>query len=371
MPRDDHQRAKNRDHQKAANGQLAEYGHLTTYDSIYDTPWESSASGTPVKLKDWLNEIRSKAGKLAEKIPQFRMEPARGDRAAVPLISHALATASETDLVLLEQLVRRIGDPAVTELKRICDRSSDSRMRSIARFVLDTATHEHPLAENENTTDPLRRSLTGQLSLVREPTPGKRTITKTLRGRRHKKNLHTAAGVANNRIPPSQGGIGSSMAPSVAHLTRPPGPVMPQNPVPQNVPIMNPVPAPSNVIVIDGISLSKDLATWTTGHKWLENGRWLISTKAGRIVGEFPTEAALDAWWRRFNESRGRTPKPLLPRNSDAAAQSRSARSKRKKPKRFSPAPPNGTLATFTPNALNGPLKPWSEKYDMPEFDCE
>lgn len=136
MPRDEYQRARERDHQKAANAQLAEFGQFTTYESVFDglpqpTIWEDE----PVKLKDWLNELRRRAGKLGDKISHFRKTPSLGDRSAVLLIAYALSTSRGEEISLVTDLVRCVGQRAVEEVRRLCN-SADPVIRKNALRVL-------------------------------------------------------------------------------------------------------------------------------------------------------------------------------------------------------------------------------------------
>ena len=133
MPRDGYGNADAREHEGKARRELAEFGRLVNYTSAHDPVSRDEA----VRLEDWLNEVRSKAGKLAERIPAFRGKPRRGETDAIPLIAHVLSNPSEIDLILLRELAKCIGPHAFAELRRIRDTAGSFRVRANARSVLN------------------------------------------------------------------------------------------------------------------------------------------------------------------------------------------------------------------------------------------
>jgi hypothetical protein len=152
MPRDYYQRARAKDHQRAAARQYAEFGRFTTYESAFDDiqPPADSDYGDVARrdggrtgnsriptcvFVDWLNDLRRKAGNLAERFPPFQSRPRRGDKTAVLLLSHGLSGTSEEDRKMVHQLVECIGEPAIEELRRL-QKSRDERIRQNANLEL-------------------------------------------------------------------------------------------------------------------------------------------------------------------------------------------------------------------------------------------
>jgi hypothetical protein len=87
--------------------------------------------------------------------------------------------------------------------------------------------------------------------------------------------------------------------------------------------------------------------------KYCDGGKWVLTTDSGIGVAVFSSEADLDQWWKKLAGRRGRTltgiEKVKLP---DVDRQTHSSGS------------PAGT-------SPSDPLRPMSEKYDMPEYDLE
>jgi hypothetical protein len=105
-------------------------------------------------------------------------------------------------------------------------------------------------------------------------------------------------------------------------------------------------------IVIAGISIPRNLVAVVHGRKYREtNGHWVLATRGGTIIATFSTEAELDSWWKTFQLGQGRQPEELT----------------RGKPRVQKPR----VLRDAERPRPWDPLKPWSEKYDMPEYDLE
>jgi hypothetical protein len=120
-------------------------------------------------------------------------------------------------------------------------------------------------------------------------------------------------------------------------------------------------------VVIGGVKVNSCHLNVKRIFKFQEGNVWILSTKGGtRIVG-FYSEAELDAWWLTFQQSSPRIQRQLVlqepkPRHGLKPGQ---ARRKNRPPKNNVPR-----SRTFT-NQLLDPLKPWSDKYNMPEFDAD
>lgn len=366
MPRDPYYLARIRDHQKAANRELAEHHRLVSYDSIYDTPREPFAEATTFGLTDWLNELRARAGILATKIPVFQRQPGPPDKGLiVPLISHALSRGNKVDLFFLRELVRRVGQPAQNELQRISQTSSHPTMRKNAKDALSASGRTVPRTKQiEKSGSGSKRFVTALLSLVQEAPGAPRPCDGKSRNKSRRRSERKRQQHLESQQPPIRGGIGTYSAIRAAHVVR----SKPQVKI-DNLP---------KKVEIAGISIPRELLSWSNGVKCLEGGRWRLLTSAGKVIGVFATEAELDDWWRAFHKSQGRPPRALKikasrvstvpnsrPKSKPAVAKSKKRKADQRRRRSTSSGP------SFTRDALNGPLKPWSTKYDMPEFDCE
>ena len=90
-------------------------------------------------------------------------------------------------------------------------------------------------------------------------------------------------------------------------------------------------------------------------RKFVEAGKWILTTKKGVRLGVFDSEAALDEAWRQCQQNRNLQP-PL--------AKGRKRSSPSLKTRRI------GELGSM-PIAGFDPKRPWSDRYDMPEYDFE
>jgi hypothetical protein len=75
-------------------------------------------------------------------------------------------------------------------------------------------------------------------------------------------------------------------------------------------------PEPSTCDTIRQGELPANVATNRHFYKFLEDGRWVLTTRSGVRVGDFPSEAELDRWWLGLKKQRGR----ILTRKRSAAA---------------------------------------------------
>ena len=95
------------------------------------------------------------------------------------------------------------------------------------------------------------------------------------------------------------------------------------------------------------------LAKIKTFFKYCEDGKWILTTDNGIRVAVFNSEADLDQWWKKLTGRKGRTLtsiQKVKPPDVDLSKQSSES------PGGMSPS---------------DPLRPMSEKYDMPEYDFE
>jgi hypothetical protein len=118
MPRDEHQRNRDRDHQRKANQELVTFGQLRSYEHAYDS--DAASKDERFSLVDFLNCLRKKAAtQLQERIPVFKNLPESGDTSSIPLLAYGLEGGVEHELVSLTELVEQIGPLAVKELCRL------------------------------------------------------------------------------------------------------------------------------------------------------------------------------------------------------------------------------------------------------------
>jgi hypothetical protein len=98
------------------------------------------------------------------------------------------------------------------------------------------------------------------------------------------------------------------------------------------------------------------------GRKYRDGSKWVLTTKKGVNIKTFDDEAALDQWWKDFQQSQKRNPLPLI------IGTAKNDRAKRKKGRKAHSKCYAGTPMGKAPS---DPKRPWSEKYDMPEYDFE
>lgn len=95
------------------------------------------------------------------------------------------------------------------------------------------------------------------------------------------------------------------------------------------------------------------LAKIKTFFKYCEDGKWILTTDNGIRVAVFNSEADLDQWWKKLSGRKGRTLTSVQKvKQPDVDLSKQSSES----PGGMSPS---------------DPLRPMSEKYDMPEYDLE
>jgi hypothetical protein len=72
-------------------------------------------------------------------------------------------------------------------------------------------------------------------------------------------------------------------------------------------------------VVINGVEVPKALLNVTHGRKTWNGSQWVLATRNGCRIAEFGSEAALEEWWRLFQQSQGRVPNPLSPASREGA----------------------------------------------------
>jgi hypothetical protein len=127
-------------------------------------------------------------------------------------------------------------------------------------------------------------------------------------------------------------------------------------------------PKQSNgTVVIDDVTVPAQLAKklkMKNGRKYKESSRWILTSKGGATIAEFATENALDEWWDKFQQSLGRQPKRLI----EGKKKPTMRRNKKPTVRRKKTGSSRNTSSTRT---FDDYLKPWSDKYGMPEYDFE
>jgi hypothetical protein len=63
---------------------------------------------------------------------------------------------------------------------------------------------------------------------------------------------------------------------------------------------------PSSADAVSQDELPPELATHRHFYKFSEGEQWVLATRSGVRVAEFPSEAELDQWWRGLRKQRGR-----------------------------------------------------------------
>lgn len=163
MPPDDYQRARNRDVTKRYYAELYTYGRsefAKIGDDLHECEPGTGANGRSSahqcngrrhnkkvrrqaampRLVDWLNRKRDSVVKrqpqLAAKLPRFNVIPASANKAAVLLImTQVLPEIGRSEHRLMKELVERLGEPAMQQL-RITQRGSDASAKRNAAAVL-------------------------------------------------------------------------------------------------------------------------------------------------------------------------------------------------------------------------------------------
>ena len=112
----------------------------------------------------------------------------------------------------------------------------------------------------------------------------------------------------------------------------------------------------SPTVIVANVAIPAVMVNVALGRKHLDGGRWVLTSNRGMHIATFECEADLDRWWRVFQESMGREPRELRAGRIFQPAHTRLPRSRRSEKQTM----PRGDY-----------LKPWSERYDMPEIDLE
>jgi hypothetical protein len=114
-------------------------------------------------------------------------------------------------------------------------------------------------------------------------------------------------------------------------------------------------------------------------RKFRERAKWVLSNMGGSIFATFDSEAELDGWWNDFQiRIRLNTQNTMIQRNQRNRKKRRKLK-KHKELKLVSGPPParqqdttqEGGATRINQSIPNDPMKPISEKYDMPEYDAE
>jgi hypothetical protein len=115
-------------------------------------------------------------------------------------------------------------------------------------------------------------------------------------------------------------------------------------------------------LVINGIRITPNLLSLTHARKYLDHeGQWVLATMRGVVVATFSSERELDSWWQIFQSAQGRAAQLLVRGRPEP-------RPKGRRKKRYKGG--NGTSGLGNPIGTDY-LKPWSSKYDMPDYDLE
>jgi hypothetical protein len=127
-------------------------------------------------------------------------------------------------------------------------------------------------------------------------------------------------------------------------------------------------------LVIAGITVDAAYRTMARGRKYQNDAHWCLTTKRGHVIAKFPSEEALERWWADFQRGQSREPAPLVEGRYVAPTRER----------HFAPPRDQGGRVKYLPQRSPGeyssypsnggavdPLKPWSNEFDMPEFDAE
>ena len=118
MPSDDWRKDRDRQHQRTARREIAEFGHLRTYEPLHDA--SDQRSDEPDALINLLNELREKIPpQFKVQIPEFTILPTNDDRSSILLIVRLLESGIDVNLVFLAVIVEQIGLPAIDELRRL------------------------------------------------------------------------------------------------------------------------------------------------------------------------------------------------------------------------------------------------------------
>ena len=65
-------------------------------------------------------------------------------------------------------------------------------------------------------------------------------------------------------------------------------------------------------IVFRGVTIPKNFQDIASAYKYqADNSTWVLITRSGIYLASFSTNAELETWWRQFQESKGRKPRPV------------------------------------------------------------
>jgi hypothetical protein len=117
-------------------------------------------------------------------------------------------------------------------------------------------------------------------------------------------------------------------------------------------------PSRKKRVVIAGVEVSSEFLHVLRVKKRRVRATWLLETLKGKLIAKFSSEMRLTLWWSEFEAWQSR--------EAAAAKEKTSKGVKRKADVR--------TRQSCQSPALrdpSDPLRPWSDKYDMPEYDLE
>jgi len=196
VPRDDFQRARNRDISKRAKLDYVTFGRAT-HERIQDDLPERIPERDPndlhrvapnlvaarkkkkkrlaktprgrVKITDWLNwlrqKIRQKNPRLAEKIPEFTKMPSRGDKGPILLlIGYALPDLRREEHGFMRDLVRCIGEAGIQELHKFqsnANKTVSQNASAILALVSKAGQSIRQSATGNNVGNPAPKALVG------------------------------------------------------------------------------------------------------------------------------------------------------------------------------------------------------------------
>lgn len=118
MPSDDWKKDRDRQHQRTARREIAEFGYLRTYESLDDGAFQ--LSNEPDAFVGLLNELREKLPhQFKVQIPEFTTRSTDDNRNLILLIIRILQSGVDVNFTFLAVIVEQIGPPAIEELRRL------------------------------------------------------------------------------------------------------------------------------------------------------------------------------------------------------------------------------------------------------------
>ena len=138
-------------------------------------------------------------------------------------------------------------------------------------------------------------------------------------------------------------------------------------------------------INVFGVTINKEFHHVARANKWLtKEGWWILASRRDKAIAAFPSESVLDRWWYLFQNSLGRVAKHVTFKSTKQMPAHLSSVFLSGLPKAAFWEPPpevnfwglppavNADATNDSPaTSFNDPMKPQSDKYDLPEFDFE